>query len=87
MGMELYAEQAGYAEMEIAEITDNDLFKLVRGALKSALQVGCLDTYLRKIVFLYNCIGLGLVVHPLHGKLRLNCMSQSRLNCMTQHKT
>lgn len=38
MGMELYAEQAGYAEMEIAEITDAELFKLVRGALKSALQ-------------------------------------------------
>lgn len=42
MGMELHAEQAGYAEMEIAEITDAELFKHVRGALKSALQVGCL---------------------------------------------
>ncbi|KAH0700053.1 hypothetical protein KY284_014268 [Solanum tuberosum] len=38
MGMELHAEKAGCAEMEIAEITDSDLFKLVRHALKSALQ-------------------------------------------------
>lgn len=39
MGMELHAENAGCAEMEIAEITDSDLFKLVRHALKSAIQV------------------------------------------------
>ncbi|KAL3345786.1 hypothetical protein AABB24_024636 [Solanum stoloniferum] len=38
MGMELHAEKAGCAEMEIAEITDSDLFKLVRHALKSAIQ-------------------------------------------------
>lgn len=38
MRMELHAEQAGYAEMENVEITDNVLFYHVRGALKSALQ-------------------------------------------------
>lgn len=38
MGMELHAESAGCAEMEIAEITDSDLFKLVRHALKSVIQ-------------------------------------------------
>ncbi|CAN4083616.1 unnamed protein product [Withania somnifera] len=44
MGMELHAEQAGYAEMENVEITDTDLYYYVRGALKSALQ-GDTDKY------------------------------------------
>lgn len=38
--MVLPAEQAGYAVMENVEITDTELFYHVRGALKSALQVG-----------------------------------------------
>ncbi|KAJ8545137.1 hypothetical protein K7X08_017720 [Anisodus acutangulus] len=38
MGMEVHAEQAGYAEMENVEITDTELLYHVRGALKSALQ-------------------------------------------------
>ncbi|MCE5166425.1 hypothetical protein HAX54_019246, partial [Datura stramonium] len=38
MGMEIHAEQGGYAEMENVEITDTELFYHVRGALKSALQ-------------------------------------------------
>lgn len=59
MGMELHAESAGCAEMEIAEITDSDLFKLVRHALKSVIQVGCLDTYFKGKLCSYNCIGLG----------------------------
>ncbi|XP_060194686.1 uncharacterized protein LOC132623894 [Lycium barbarum] len=38
MGMELHAEQGGYAEMENVEITDTELLYHVRGVLKSALQ-------------------------------------------------
>lgn len=48
MGMELHAEQSDYAEMENVEISDTMLFYHVRGALKSAVEVGWLNTYLKK---------------------------------------
>lgn len=65
MGMELHAEQAGYAEMEIAEITDAELFKHVRGALKSALQgdpekyeqlIGVMQHDVRDVALLVTCL-------------------------------
>lgn len=78
MGMVLPAEQAGYAEMENVEITDTELFYHVRGALKSALQVGLSKNIFWIKIKLYtdNFLGWVWMPMPLHGKSSLNCMNQ-----------